>query len=274
MNVLVIGCGLVGSNLARSLRAAGHTVTGTTTTPAKVEGLRTICDEVLVLRGSDRDAVHAAVADADAVAVCAGPSAQRSMTPEDRAQHYQEVLVDTARNVASAPGDAHLVVLSSNAVYGSAADHLDQVTEDAPLSDSADPSPASFRALEDAYDLERTCIFRCPDIHGPEDLPIEQKVALAHEHLGGSVPFSADGRFYRMHVDEIARAVEFAIEQRLVGVHNLVGDDLPPTNQERFDAIAAEQGLSPLTYRGEIEGPAVRISNAKLHAAGFAPVGG
>jgi nucleoside-diphosphate-sugar epimerase len=101
VKVLVIGCGLVGTPLARRLRADGHHVTGTTTTPDKVEALRAdACDEVLVLRGTDAEAVAAAVGAADAVIVTAGPSAQRSMTPEDRAVHYREVLADTARNVA------------------------------------------------------------------------------------------------------------------------------------------------------------------------------
>ena len=269
--VLIIGVGLVGRRLAAGLRAEGHHVTGTTTTPDKVADLRDGCDEVLLLRGSDRAAVHAAVADADVVAVLAGPNAARSMTPEDRATHYREVLVDTAENVASAPSAAHVLALSSMAVYGDAANHLDEVTEDSPLTDSDDPSPASFRAAETAWRsiADRSCVFRCPDIFGAADPPIEEKVRMAHQFLGGSVPFAADGLFYRVHVDDVARAMRFAIDHRLTGVHNLVPEAVPETNQQVFDRISAESDLPPLEYRGEIKGPAVPISAARLAATGF-----
>ncbi len=61
MKVLVIGAGLVGTLAGARLRELGHEVAATTTTPGKVEGLREKFDEVLVLRGSDRDAVRAAL---------------------------------------------------------------------------------------------------------------------------------------------------------------------------------------------------------------------
>jgi nucleoside-diphosphate-sugar epimerase len=274
VKVLVLGCGLVGTQVARTLRADGHHVTGTTTTPEKREPLLDSCDEVLLLRTDDRGAVHTAVEAADGVAVCVGPDARRSMTPEDRAAHYREVLVDTAETVTTAPGSAHLVALSSLAVYGTAADHLREVTEDAPLTDADDPSPASFRAMEDTYlRTDRACVFRCPDLHGADDPPIAVKVEMAHQLLGGSVPFSAEALSYRLHVDEAARAVAVALTRGLVGVFNLVGDELPPTNAGRFDAVAEAQGHPPLTYRGEIASPAARVSNRKLTAGGVHPGG-
>ena len=49
MRVLIVGCGLVGKELARQLRADGHHVIGTTTTPGKVAALQEVCDEVAVL---------------------------------------------------------------------------------------------------------------------------------------------------------------------------------------------------------------------------------
>ena len=73
MKVLVIGAGLVGTAAGAPLIALGHEVTVTTTTQGKVEGLTERFDKVLVLRGSDRELVHAAVAGRDAVVVTAGP---------------------------------------------------------------------------------------------------------------------------------------------------------------------------------------------------------
>ena len=46
MQIFILGIGHVGKALAARLRADGHRVTGSTTTPEKVEALREHADEV------------------------------------------------------------------------------------------------------------------------------------------------------------------------------------------------------------------------------------
>ncbi|MFC6152386.1 NAD-dependent epimerase/dehydratase family protein [Nocardioides yefusunii] len=273
MKVLVIGAGFVGSAAAERLIGLGHEVTVTTTTEAKVAPLAERFGNAIVLKGSDRDGVHAAVAAADAVIVTAGPSAQGSMTPEGRAKTYREILVGTAENVVSAPGDAHIVCLSSLSVYGNAANHLDLVTEDAPVTDSDDPSPANFILMEKTYLAagERVAVLRCGDIFGEGDPPIEDKVKMAHQYLGGSVPFSGDALLYRLQVEDAANAAVHAIVNKLQGVFNLTHDEVPPTNSTLFDTISLRNDLPALEYRGEIAGPTSPISVKKLIDSGFTP---
>jgi nucleoside-diphosphate-sugar epimerase len=276
MKVLVIGAGLVGTEVGARLRGLGHDVAATTTTPGKVDALREQFDEVLVLRGSDREAVRAAMAGRDAVVVAAGPSAQRAMTPEDRAASYREILVETAESVIEAgaidAGDPpYVVALSSLSVYGNAADHLPEVTEDSPVTDSTDPSPTMFLAMEKVYleAADRACVFRCGDIFGADDPPIEAKVSMAHQYLGGSVPFSADALFYRLAVEDAADAIVHALESRITGIHNLTHPDVPPTNAAIFNAISSAQGLPALVFRDEIAAPTRPISVDRLTSNGF-----
>lgn len=272
MKVLIIGAGLVGTAAGARLRELGHDVAVTTTTPGKVAGLREQFEEVLVLRGSDAETVRAAIAGRDAVVVAAGPSAQTSMTPAERAVSYREILVETAESVVAADDAPYLVALSSLSVYGTAADHLPEVAEDAPVTDSTDPSPTMFLAMEKVYRDragDRACVFRCGDIFGAQDPPIEAKIAMAHQYLGGSVPFSADALFYRLAVEDAADAIVHALESRLTGVHNLTHPETPPTNAALFDAICAAQGLPALAYRNEIASPTRPISVARLTASGF-----
>ncbi len=276
MRVTVIGSGLVGSELGPRLAADGHHVTGTTTTPAKVEALAGTFDEVRVVVGSDRSAVARVVEGADAVVVTAGPSAERAMTREDRAASYHDVLVATARSVVAAAGAPHLVMLSSLTVYGSAADHLEVVDEDAPTSTSDDPSPANFLAAEWVYRTgagDRSCIFRCADIHGVTDPSLADKVRMAHQVLGGSVPFGADSLFYRVDVADVADAVAFALGHRLTGTYNLMAPGTPRTNQDLLDEIGRSQGFGPLEFRDELSAPARPVSGDRLAAAGFRPRG-
>ena len=69
--VLVLGMGLVGKMAGQNLQNAGIYTIGTTTTPEKVASLSQLCDEVVLLRGSERDKVHHTLAGCDSVLVCA-----------------------------------------------------------------------------------------------------------------------------------------------------------------------------------------------------------
>ena len=272
MRILIVGCGLVGTELARSLRADGHHVIGTTTTPAKVARLSEACDEVAVLAGGDREAVHAAARGADAIVVTAGPAAAQAMTVEQRQRTYRQVLVDTAESVAGVPGRPHLVMLSSLSVYGDAANHLPVIDEDSPLTTSSDPSPAMFQEAERTYrDAagERLTVFRCADITGGEDPPIADKVRMAHQVLGGSVPFHDEALFYRVHMLDVVRAVKYALDHDVVGTFNLTHAEVPPRMAPYFDALSAIDGLPPLEYRNELRAPAVPVSVDRLLATGF-----
>ena len=276
MRALIVGCGLVGGALADSLTADGHQVVGTTTTPGRVEELSSRCTEVRVLRGSDAAAVADAAAGCDAVVVAAGPAAARAMTAEERAATYQEVLVDTATSVVAAVQAAGVtgpvVSLSSLSVYGRAADGLDRIDEDAPLTASADASPRFFQAMERTYLdglPDQACVLRCADVYGEGDMPVEDKIRMAHTVLKGSVPFRGDALFYRVHVDDVVAATRHAVEAGLAGVFNLTHGDVPPTSRVYFDAVGAGLGFGPLTFRDEIETPGRPISIDRLLATGF-----
>ena len=275
MRVCVIGSGLVGSELGRLLRAEGDTVVvGTTTTAERVESLRSVFDDVRVVRGSDAAAVADAATGCDAIVVTAGPNARRAMAPEERAATYREVLVDTAESVVAVPFDGPIVALSSLSVYGDAADGCAIFSEEAPLTGADDPSPRMFQAMESVYldrAAGRACVFRCADIYGSTDPPLVEKIRMAHTILKGSLPFAAQSLFYRVDVRDVAAAVAFAVRHRLTGVYNLTHAEVPPTNQACFDAVSAELGLPALQYRGEVVGPARPISVERLAEAGFRP---
>lgn len=271
MRVLILGAGLVGTELARELLADGHEVVGTTTTPAKVDALKEVCTDVHVLRGADTELVAKAAEGCDAIVVAAGPNAQRAMTVEERAATYHDVLVATAQSVVGA-NPPYVVALSSQSVYGDAANDLDEVTEDAPLTTSTDASPTKFQEMERTY-LDalpgKVCVYRCADIYGAGDPPLEAKVKMGHELLKGSLPFEGEALFYRVNVIDVIAAIRHALDNRITGVFNLTHDGVPATNRERFDAIGASMGFGPFEFRDELKAPRKPVSVAALAATGF-----
>ena len=242
----------------------------TTTTPGKVDGLRERFDEVVVLRGSDREAV--ARRDRRAATRSSsppGPSAQQAMTPEDRAASYREILVETAESRRRAPTARR----TSSRCRRSRSTATPPTTS--PRSPRTPPSPTrptrarrcSSRWRRTYLDAagDRACVFRCGDIFGAGDPPIEAKIAMAHQYLGGSVPFSA--RRAVLPARGRGRRRRDRARARVTGspaLHNLTHAEVPPTNAALFDAISAAQDLPPLVYRDEIAAPTRPISVARL----------
>jgi nucleoside-diphosphate-sugar epimerase len=268
VHYVIIGCGNVGMELARRWTAAGHRVTGTTTTEGRVAELQEVCSDVAVLRGSDRAAVEKATRGADAVVLTVSPRLSRSFNAEERIAEYADTLTASAATAAAV--HPRVVFTSSISVYGSGQGEL--VDESTPPTEDDDASPRNFVAGEQAVlATPGGAAVRIPDVYGhPRDIDYPARVRMAHEMLGGSVPFSADSLLYRIDYRDAAAALDFVVTQGLTGVYNAIPDEaVPPTNAEAFGEICAAEGLPPLTFRGEIKTPTMPVSSAKLRAAGF-----
>ena len=183
------------------------------------------------------------------------------------------MLVDTAESVASIPGDPYIVMLSSLSVYGDAANHLDVIDESRTADRTATtparrcsrrPSAPTAPQLSD-----RLAILRSADIAGGEDPPVMDKLRMAHQVLGGSVPFHDEALFYRINVLDVARAVIHMLEGRHVGTFNMTHPEVPPALQPYFDTLCALDGLPPLDYRNELHAPTKPVSVDALLATGF-----
>ncbi len=274
MRYFVLGAGLAGRELARVLRAQGHQVIGTTTTPEKVDALRESFDDVRVLRGSDREAIRDPLQGVDGVVISAGPPAL--FDEGERERIYRAVLVDTAESIVSAVKDSGMtgpvIAMSSISVYGSAQNDRDVITEDGPLAEPTLASPRNFQLMEKTYLEglpEQACIFRCVEIYSEGDPPVESQLQMVVDKLGGKLPFLAGALLYRTEVKQVANALAHALEHRMLGVYNLAGQKVPMTIQERCDTVAAEKGWPPFTYLGELANPTKPLSVDRLTAAGF-----
>ena len=270
MHIFILGMGHVGKALAARLRADGHRVTGSTTTPGKVDALREHADEVVVLRGSDTAKVQAAARGCDAIVVTVAPDVKKTRTIEERHEHYQEVLV---RSCASArASNPRVLFLSSFSVYGDGGEATGPVTEETPTSNHEEPSSRYYQAAEEqALAGGRGCVLRFPDMYGaPGDLSFEQRVGLCHQYFDGKAIFSADAPLYAIHFEDVVDAVLHALQAELTGIYNVCdNDNLPHSNQQVFDAICRQADMPPLEFLNQIKAPLRKISAAKIYATGY-----
>lgn len=270
MKVFILGMGHVGKALAGRLRAAGHRVTGSTTTPAKVAELEGHADKVVVLRGADTEQLIQAAADCDAIIVTVAPNVRNTRTVEERHRHYADVLVASCHSARLACG--RVIFLSSFSVYGDGGPGDAPVTEQTPTSNSEEPSSRYYQEAErEVLANPEGCVLRFPDMYGaPGDMSFPQRVAMCHEYFGGKAIFSADAPLYAIHFEDVVNAVVHALDNNLTGIFNVCdNDNLPGTNKQVFDAICRENDLPLLEFLDQIKAPLKKISAERLYATGY-----
>ena len=270
MHIFILGMGHVGKALAANLRNAGHIVTGSTTTAAKVAELEQHADKVVVLKGSETDKILAAAKGCDAIIATVAPNVKNTRTIEERHQHYADVLVASCRSAASACD--HVIFLSSYSVYGNGGAGSEPVTETTATSNSEEPSSRYYQEAENEV-LKNTkgCVLRFPDMYGaPGDMSFDQRVAMCHEYFAGKAIFSADAPLYAIHFEDVVNAVIHALNMQLAGIFNVCdNNNLPATNKVVFDAICEKIDLSPLEFLDQIKAPLKKISAQKIYDTGY-----
>ena len=270
MKALIVGCGNVGLSVAQLWRNQGHMVWGTTTTESKLDGLAQQLDKVFLCTGSDRKQLAELASQVDVVVVSVAPPLKKSITPAQRQQIYKSVLVDTCENVSYV--HERCIFLSSFSVYGDGGEGSDPVDELTPLTENQDASPMNYQLAErHILATPKGVVLRLPDIYGaPGDLDYAERLKFSWQYMAGKVPFSAEAPLYRIHYQDVVRAVDHVIKQDLVGVFNVCENkSVPPSNATVFDRFSKDLGMEPLTFLGHIKAPNRKISSTKFCDTGF-----
>jgi len=254
MRVLVAGAsGAVGRQLVPQLVAAGHQVTATTRSPAKLDGLRALGADAVVLDGLDAPAVGAAIAKAEPEVVVH----EMTAIPADidfrkfgktfaATNELRTAGLDHLLAAASAQGVRRLVAQSYGG-WPNIRTGGPVKTEDDPL----DPEPpADMKATLDAIRyLERTVTtaalegiaLRYGNLYGPGSS--EAFVRLLRRRR---VPLigSGGGVWSFLHVTDAAAATVAALTAGAPGVYN-IADDEPAAVAEWLPAVARAVGAKP-----------------------------
>jgi nucleoside-diphosphate-sugar epimerase len=225
VNVLVAGCGYVGSRLATELAAAGHTVWGLSRTPRELRGVTPLAADLLDPGALDRvlpRGIHAIV-------YCAAPS-ERS----ERA--YEDIYVRGLSNVLAVREAARIVFTSSTAVY--AADDGSWVDE------RSETSSARFtgRLLLDAEAVTQAkggVVLRLAGIYGPGRTSLVRRVHAGEVRIDPSVLRYGN----RMHVDDCAGAIAHILQLDAPEPVYLGVDDDPAPLSDVYTFVASLLGV-------------------------------
>ncbi len=256
--ILIAGCGDVGSTLGLSLIAAGHQVRGLRRTinqlPAGIQGIAGDLADPASLAGT--------LSPCDILVYCAAASTHD-------AAGYRAAYVEGLTHVLAAlpVRPRHLLFTSSSGVYHQADGSL--VDETSPTEPARFSGQIMLQAEQLALNsgIEATVV-RFSGIYGPGRNHLINQVRSG---LGApAVPAHYSNRIHR---DDCAGVLQHLIEQRLQGkaLHNiyLASDDEPATLHDVMQWLATELGVQvsatgPVRHTGS-----KRCNNARLKATGY-----
>ncbi len=265
MHLFSFGLGYSASALAARLAATGWTITGTSTSSAGAARIGERGYRGLVFDGaSPSPDVRAALADATHVLLSIPPAAEGD-----------PAFVHHAADIARATKLGWIGYLSTVAVYGDQrGGWVDETSPPNPMSERGKRRLAAENAwlTLGARSGKTVMVFRLPGIYGPGRSMLDDVADGTARRL-----IKKDQVFNRIHVDDIAGAVEAAIQRpRAGGIFNVVDDEPgPPQDVVSFaadllgrapppDMPFEDAKLSPMARSFYSENK--RVRNARLKA--------
>ncbi len=265
MKIAIIGCGYVGTALARYWsQEIGFTVTATTTTPDRIATLEAAGAQVVVVKGNDSKGLQSLLQYQDAVLLSVG--AKNAETYKETYLHTAETLVSVLKN---APSVRQLIYTGSYSVYGD--------RDGAWVDESSPVAPANLNSqilaqteqvlLSTAREDLSVCILRLGGIYGPG----RELVKIFGRVAGTTRPGNGRDATNWIHLDDIVAAAEFARKHKLQGIYNLV-DDAHLISRELLNRVCELHSLPKVIWdeSDKIRRPYnARVSNQKIKTAGY-----
>lgn len=259
INILIVGCGDLGSVVASACSAAGHNVTGVSRSAKPITSVKMLKADVT--NPDTLDALRRV--NPNVLIYCVAASGRTDA-------QYKAQYVDGLRNVLATQQNNQqltaVIFISSTRVYGQTGDDL--------LDESVTAQPQDFggeRLLEaeqllDVLDCETT-VLRLSGIYGPDRLRMIQ-LAQAPERWP-----SENGWTNRIHRDDAARFIQHLIamhvnQQPLLPCY-IVTDAKPCKLYDVLHWLAAQMDIQ-YTISTPVEGGGKRLSNNAMLETHFA----
>lgn len=264
MNIAIIDCDYLGSEVASLWSKKGHHITATTRHSEKLEPLSKIAQKSVILKGNDEEELASLIASNEAIVIA---------TAVDHSEHYESAHLNVAlafRHLALEMNlPRQLIHAGCVFVYG---DHRGLWVDEAGELRAKGEEAKMLVEVEKTYlSLEElgwfACALRFAEVYGPGRELSKRVQQLEGHTLPGS------GTYYTnmIHKLDAAHAIDYAFRHHLEGVYNAADDD-HPTRKELYDLISHKFRLPKVKWDASLSGlhsGNKRISNHKLKAEGF-----
>jgi len=276
MKIAIVGAAYTGLAAIQYLKANGHEISATTTRQDRADELAGVADRVVIMKGSDRAKMQELIADQDMVLLTmAGGMVEREGKFVMDLDLYRDAYVGTAESLTevidTAPSVKQIIFTGSWSAYGNAGG-AEVVNEDTPAT-PASPFAQVFIDTENLlFGIEtperHVCAYRTGTIYGPQVGFVPRGLKSQTLPMAGqSVPFDGGAPAAIVHRDDVVRALDFAIENRLSGIYNLI-NDITDNKEIFYKRITDEAGVDPINWVAPGSGPK-SLSNQKIKDAGF-----
>lgn len=258
---MIIGAGFVGLQVY-SLIHQEHEVIVTTRSELKKAELIAAKIPAVIFHSQDPNTYFPLLSHADClvIGVAAGMD------------DYRQTYLDLARRIVDhapkMPSLQQIIVMSSTSVY---AESSGRVIDEQGQLELTQEKPQILIETENTY-LElsqriKVCIFRFGEIYGrTRSLKNKLKSLQGNEVIGDGT-----NRSNLIHVDDCARAIQFAISHQLTGIYNLVCDD-HFTRKELYQSLAEKYQLAMPHFnphRSSHHGKSKIVDNHLIKSTGF-----
>ncbi|MBG0562432.1 NAD-dependent epimerase/dehydratase family protein [Actinoplanes aureus] len=236
MRVFVAGgTGVLGRRLVPQLTARGHEVTATTRSAARLEPLKRLGAEAVVMDGLDARSVGEVVARARPEVIVHQMTA---ISGKPDIKHFDRWFATTNRlrtegtdhllAAAEATGVSHVVAQSYGSWNGIREGGWVKTEEDPLDPTSTGKGAAAIRHLEDVVVKAGGAVLRYGAFYGPG--ATDDQVELVRKR---QYPVIGDGAGYSswVHLDDAAAATVLVVEQKATGVFNIVDDEPAPARE-------------------------------------------
>lgn len=266
MPVAIIGCGYVGSAIARKWYQNGDYVSVTTTNPSKKEQLQEIASEVVVLTGSDFTGLKQLLADKEVVLLSVGA---KQRTPQIYRQAYLETATNVVKAIREVGGVQQLIYTGSYGLLGDGqGDIVDETATPNPGSEYDEILAKTEQVLLSVPETEfKTCILRLSGIYGSG----RELIKIFSRISGTTRPGKGEDYTNWVHLDDIVGAIAFAREKQLQGIYNLASEEVL-TTKEFFARLFEAHNMPSVTWdtsQTSNRSYSMKLSSQKIKDAGY-----
>jgi len=261
LQVSILGCGWLGRPLARRFAASGWRVLGSTTTAAKLDGLRSegIEASLLTLNPQPSDAQVARSLMSSPIVVVNTPPRRAGGTPAEQLENLLQAAADPPTSLSG----KHVIYVSSTSVYGPGQGDVDETTSPLPTEENGKKlleAEALLRQLAEEFGFAAT-IVRPGGLLGWDRHPAR--------YLAGRTGLKDPaGPINLVHGEDVCTALFQLASVPSTGVRlfNVVANQHP--TREAFYTKACELlGLAPAKFEKIKDAPASdskRVAAAKI----------